>query len=471
MLQTYSSRRRRTSGAGSVAMVERYPVPPDDVIEDIFARLPAKAVCRFRCLSRTWAARLVSDDFADRHFLVANGRGGPRILFMQKSNPYYDRCEKLQRWSPENPRGTTLAPFWHSVQGHDTDIFIARPVTQQCRGLFIVEAKTPRAYYVFNPSTGQIAELPKSPAMDRSKHTRLGLAYDSSTRKHIAVCILYCGHPGRNPGFNGCEVYVINSTTRKWRSVDGCSHKKQMSWIHGNTESVFAQRNVHWLAQREFSAYWEETFVFSFSLEDETFRTMSLPPLEIGRNRRYQRLTELRGQLCLFSTDMDNGFMWARRHDVWLLRRHNTCAWDLHCRIDVDTLPPKVASFMRHGHQISMLGNTDGGRGIILLRLASWSKPSFALCSYDPVTNDMEILIDDGGLVSNTSNMVFGHAALYEDSIASPGQPLTTFVGHCGPSGRGNKARKAAHVGVARPSRPMRKKRPPGWLANGDWAQ
>ncbi|KAK1612569.1 hypothetical protein QYE76_036242 [Lolium multiflorum] len=152
-------------------MVERYPVPPDDVIEDIFAWLPAKAVCRFRCLSRTWAARLVSDDFADRHFLVANGHGGPRILLMEKSNSY-DKCEKLQRWSPENPRGSTLVPLCHSVQGHVMDIFIAMPVTQQCRGLFIVEAKTPRAYYVLNPSTGQIAELPKSPAMDRGqRHT------------------------------------------------------------------------------------------------------------------------------------------------------------------------------------------------------------------------------------------------------------------------------------------------------------
>ncbi|KAM0852697.1 hypothetical protein ACQ4PT_051583 [Festuca glaucescens] len=227
MLQTYS-RRRRTSGAGSVATVEPYSVPPDDVIEDIFVRLPAKALCRFRCLSRAWAARLVSDDFADRHFLLVNSRRGPRILFMQNSNSH-NGCDKLQRWSPENPGGTTLPPLCHSVQGHAMDILLSRRVTQQCRGLVIIEATTPRTYYLFNPSSGQIAELPKSRAMARDKPTRLGLAYDTSTRKHIVVCIFYCGHREKTPRFNGCEIYVINSTTRRWRSVEGCGQRKLMS--------------------------------------------------------------------------------------------------------------------------------------------------------------------------------------------------------------------------------------------------
>jgi hypothetical protein len=104
MFQTYTRRRRRTSTV-PVPMVKQYRVPPDDVIEDIFARLPAKAVYRCCCLSRTWAARLISDDFTDLHLRLANRHSVPKILLLQDS---VSRCAKVQVWSPDNPGGTAL---------------------------------------------------------------------------------------------------------------------------------------------------------------------------------------------------------------------------------------------------------------------------------------------------------------------------------------------------------------------------
>jgi hypothetical protein len=43
---------------------------PDDVLKEIFVRLPRKEFHQCRCLSRAWAAALSSDHLIDRHLYV-----------------------------------------------------------------------------------------------------------------------------------------------------------------------------------------------------------------------------------------------------------------------------------------------------------------------------------------------------------------------------------------------------------------
>jgi hypothetical protein len=182
---------------------------------------------------------------------------------------------------------------------------------------------------------------------------------------------------------------------------------------------------VHWLAERAVSLFYNETFIFSFSLDNETSRTIPLPPLEMGRKCHSQHLRKFGGRLCLFRGEMYSDAVLVA-HSIWLLREHDTCSWDLHCRIDLDMLPPKIASFMHSNPSVRLLDIVDDGRSIILLRprILTLSTPSFMLCSYDLVTKDMEKLIDGSDFVPNTG-IVLRHAALYEESITTPGQPLS----------------------------------------------
>jgi hypothetical protein len=57
---------------------------PNDLIEDILARMPAKSAERCRSLSRAWAAALSSRSFVDRHltasFLSFNASHSPPLL-------------------------------------------------------------------------------------------------------------------------------------------------------------------------------------------------------------------------------------------------------------------------------------------------------------------------------------------------------------------------------------------------------
>uniref|UniRef100_A0A0D3HWU2 F-box domain-containing protein n=1 Tax=Oryza barthii TaxID=65489 RepID=A0A0D3HWU2_9ORYZ len=53
---------------------------PDELVEDIFASMPARSVLRCRCLSLAWAAALSSDAFVDHHLRLPNRRRhGPKL--------------------------------------------------------------------------------------------------------------------------------------------------------------------------------------------------------------------------------------------------------------------------------------------------------------------------------------------------------------------------------------------------------
>lgn len=213
-----------------------------------------------------------------------------------------------------------------------------------------------------------------------------------------------------------CEVYEINSVPALWRPVKDCGQEKALGWVRKEDTSVFTHRHVHWLARRKLA-----------NVDNETFETISLPPFDLEKNYQDKHyLTELGGRLCLFHTDVANNFC-PQRYDIWLLHSHSTSVWDLHCRIELSTLPRNVANFMHFVYWIGLLSAIDNGRRIIIrLCKVSLEKPSFKLCAYAPVIGDTESLLNGSGLVSIDS-IKSQHAALYEESIASPGRPLTTF--------------------------------------------
>ncbi|CAD6212975.1 unnamed protein product [Miscanthus lutarioriparius] len=61
---------------------------PNEVMTEILARLPAKSVGRFRCVSRGWSAMLSSDYFIDLHRQRANRPDHLRLLLTANGSSY-----------------------------------------------------------------------------------------------------------------------------------------------------------------------------------------------------------------------------------------------------------------------------------------------------------------------------------------------------------------------------------------------
>ncbi|EEC69690.1 hypothetical protein OsI_39146 [Oryza sativa Indica Group] len=155
---------------------------PDELVEDIFARMPARSVLRCRCLSRAWAAALSTDAFVDHHLLLANRRGGPKLCIPPRSAS----ADTINAWSPEAETTTPLMAVPHGTR-NGRIIPYGRP----CRGLLLLHAIFARLYFVCNPSAGEVAALPDGrmagdprPGED---YASVGLGYDARTRTHKAV--------------------------------------------------------------------------------------------------------------------------------------------------------------------------------------------------------------------------------------------------------------------------------------------
>jgi hypothetical protein len=260
-----SKKSRISRETPTTAAWQQLELLPDEVMEDILMRLPARSVARCRCLSRAWAAVLSSRGFINRHLDHHAGPGRRRFL----------------------------------LQEHHLD---ARRLTRSCRGLGLVKSYSTGVYYVCNPSTGQAASLPDGTPVKRIDggvawnrlifgYVSFGLGHDARADRHKVVRLYYpVGLPA------GCEVYdvVVGSDSESeaggyWRpAASGAKPPCFAVDRFGitNTAGVFAQGRVHWLATSRRPVLSlsgsrsrpEPDSVMSFSLVDETFTSIPLPP-------------------------------------------------------------------------------------------------------------------------------------------------------------------------------------------------
>uniref|UniRef100_A0ACD5TAY7 Uncharacterized protein n=1 Tax=Avena sativa TaxID=4498 RepID=A0ACD5TAY7_AVESA len=389
---------------------------PDELIEDIFARMPAKSAQRCRCLSRAWAAALSSRSFINRHLLLANRRGSPRLFILPKHDSGTDTT--MHAWSPGHPL---------VVVRRDERLRRAVSVTSQCRGLVVLKAgglleicfdrvtSYNPDYYVCNPSTGQMTALPKGKVafgMFPHNHDNLGIGYNASIQKHKVVR-LYCR--GALPP--ACEVYVLSSSAGHWRPPTGAANRAMPSGFASlccTDQSVFAQGHLYWAVQphRKFN---HERIIISFSISEEEFEILPPPPMDMYPCR----LTELDGCLCLFN----NADKYKHSYDIWVLRDHRMGSWDLHCRIALDTAPLADTKLI-HSSGVIPLGSVDDGSRILLRTdphaILGQNSKAHQLVIYRPATGDVEDLLACGGLIARDT-MAKRVAAPYEESLESTG--------------------------------------------------
>ncbi|XP_051201497.1 putative F-box protein At1g53550 [Lolium perenne] len=177
------------------------PPLPEEILIEIFARLPAKTVGRFRCLSRSWAGALSSASFVDLHHQQANQQQAglpPNILFTTAQ-----RC--LQAWRDGRP---VLHPLTGDAAlsllpqlDHDRALRVL--TAKPCHGLVLLQRWPWHGHYVCNPSTGALSPLPDTKMPSRMCHRYIllpntflncvsyGLGYNPAAKEHKVVRLFY----------------------------------------------------------------------------------------------------------------------------------------------------------------------------------------------------------------------------------------------------------------------------------------
>ncbi|KAG2326862.1 hypothetical protein Bca4012_035767 [Brassica carinata] len=194
---------------------------PADLIFEIFSRLPAKSILRFRCLSKEWASILCSRNFT-RSFST---KSRPRLLFTFHVDGKLFSYSAPQPRNPDQDLSHVVVVDNHMpILTRMRSVLIPPPV---CGLLcpssmwYTVGCRYSKMMTICNPSTGQIKNLPAARTKRSGFNVKTYLGYDPIKEVYKILCMSLS--TGTYPRISQ-EHQVLTLGTGKpfWRMIE-CS--------------------------------------------------------------------------------------------------------------------------------------------------------------------------------------------------------------------------------------------------------
>ncbi|PWA52092.1 F-box protein [Artemisia annua] len=219
---------------------------PNDILTEIFLRLPVRSLIQFKCVSKQWQSLI-----SDQPFTPPSNFIPPRGLFLQKistnvtvSTP--TKYDFVPFDSIKTPPLKKLV-FHENVLNSDVIILHSSNGLMLCYSLHVSkEGEFNATYYVYNPTTRQVATLPTRQDCDRIQIRPCGviLIFDPLKSSHYRVAFVRSYDYSKN--IYAVEIY--SSETRIWKILypilrDDDFETEFMCGVYWNG-------SIHWINKR-----------------------------------------------------------------------------------------------------------------------------------------------------------------------------------------------------------------------------
>ncbi|XP_071902557.1 F-box/kelch-repeat protein At3g23880-like [Coffea arabica] len=285
-----------------VSTADLAPNIPQELIIDILLRLPARSVGKFRCVSKPWRS-LLSDPLFIKAHLTLHHHQPQKYILISSSPPIEKSTLSTLTFTPTGSAdhdGVLKRLTLLENQLTDADI------VGSCNGLVLVsefKIKHPFRrlsnldfmYYLINPTTMELVELPANPLAPVALPIGGAFGYDRSSDDYKVVTLSNCERITNDVHL---DVFSLRSGT--WRRIDVLRYR--LHFLSG----VFLNGAIHWLVKSDVS------LILAFDLSCEELKLLPLPSSR-PENCLFSRIAVLDGCLTMVAT---MGYC----IDVWMMK-------------------------------------------------------------------------------------------------------------------------------------------------------
>ncbi|KAG7600517.1 F-box domain [Arabidopsis suecica] len=179
---------------------------PVDILIDIFSRVPAKSIARFRCVSKSWESILRRPDFTELFLSVAR----PRFFFAFTVNKESFVFSAPQPQNPYDNSSLSIVATPYKYFPKDFSIGTFN-IKATLRGLVFLQWGR-KSRVICNPVTGESITLPKV------KATGVGESYfgfDPISKQFKVLCMTWSRYGTPNTH----RILTLETGKRLWRTI------------------------------------------------------------------------------------------------------------------------------------------------------------------------------------------------------------------------------------------------------------
>ncbi|XP_059629340.1 F-box/kelch-repeat protein At3g06240-like [Cornus florida] len=323
----------------------------DELMIDILSRLPAKSLCRFKCVSKSWFALISSPHFAKTHLNRSNNNKCEKVLLSSDSLDSLYSIDCTETSINDDVIATKLD--FPKIEHPD----LLNYILASCNGLVLVSDED-YTKFLLNPSTGESKKLPNFLfVVDSSPLCCMyGIGYDSAADNYKVVAVSYYAKNSDNDDdydydyddddiddcdddydYGGDDDDYIDNCDDDYDYGENESHLsfpktvKPIVLIHLRTQdfpynnsplmphsAVFVNGSIHWLT---FKCSDKSLVIAAFDVSEEKFRDI-LAPSSFEECNISSDLGVLGGCLCKLVCDSDS------QADLWVMKEYGvTESW------------------------------------------------------------------------------------------------------------------------------------------------
>ncbi|XP_074286840.1 F-box protein CPR1-like [Silene latifolia] len=285
----------------------RLPSLPQEIISEIFTRLPAKCIGRYRCLSKSWCHLLSELHFINRHIAQTRLFTDNELFMLNSTN------------SNTLYSGTIVRHSYGEMTVLATELnFVVSPKcrvwgTSSCDGLILLIENAKSDSLLVNPTTKEVREL-NIPSHDLDVYPRVttyGLGYDHVNDDYKVVLVSSYSLEHEPKMF--ANVYSVRNGS--WKQLE-------TSPYHHVSPGVFVGGSIHWIALNPSDylnfgnpAYYSY-FIAGFDLTTEKFWKVPAPSSMFDEASEYYNLGILGECLCMFSSVSE------KKINIWVMKEY-----------------------------------------------------------------------------------------------------------------------------------------------------